>query len=147
MYAADWFVRAASIPCGLIFAACYLGAPPNSAAEFLLAFVATLAGPVIIAGGWGAWLGPSILDPRETRSAGLAALKGLCVTGASFVTYIFAICFITCISDSGSGGNFCGLFLMLLIGGTIFVGWLLAIVGALAGVLLFRKQGERHGPA
>jgi hypothetical protein len=139
VYAADWFMRAAAMPCSLILVWALCGEPPDSATAFLLYFLVLLVGPVVIAGGWGAALGAAILDPEETRSPGRAALKGLAVTGASFVTYLFVICFWLTGVGGDSGGVFM-MFLLVLIGGTILAGWLLAPVGALAGALLYKKQ-------
>jgi hypothetical protein len=140
VYAADWFMRAASIPCGLILVAVLGSTPPRSAYEFLLSFLAIFAGPVVIAGGWGAALGASILDPEATRSAGRAVLRGLAVAGASYVTYLYALCFWLAGFSFDARGAFFKVFILLLVYGTILIGWLVAAVGAVAGALLYQRQ-------
>jgi hypothetical protein len=139
LYAADWFVRAAAIPCSLILALVSANEPPGSVNKFLLHFLVILAGPAVIAGGWGAALGAAILDPAATRSAGRAAFRGLAVSAVSFVTYIVVIGF--CLGGLGYGslGDFVRLFIVFLVYGTIYVGWLMVAVGALAGALLYKK--------
>lgn len=139
VYAADWFVRAAAVPCSLLLAAVCANEPPDSVYRFLLYFLVILAGPAVIAGGWGAALGTAILDPAATRGAGRAALRGLAVSGASFLTYLCVICF--CLAGFGfnKGDDVLKLFIMLLVYGTIMAGWLVAAVGALAGALLYKK--------
>lgn len=142
VYAADWFMRAASIPCGLIFAVFFGSQPPGSTTEFLVSFLAVFAGPVVIAGGWGAVLGADILDPEVTRGDWQAVLRGVAVAGASFLTYIFVICFWSSCFSHNAHGEFFSLFILLFVCGTIFVGWLVVPVGALAGSLLYKKQGK-----
>lgn len=144
VYAADWFMRAAAMPCSLILAAVVANEPPDSVNRFLLYFLVIVAGPAVIAGGWGAALGATILNPAATRGAGQATLRGLAVSGASFVTYLFVICCFFAGLGPGSRGDFVNLFILVLVYGTIYVGWLVAAAGALAGALLYKKiEGER----
>ena len=142
VYAADWFMRAAAIPCSLILAAILANEPPHSAYQFLMNFFIVVAAPVVIAGGWGATLGAAILDPEATRNTWQATCKGVVVSGASFLTYLFLIGF--CLADLGPNprGEFLKVFILLLIVGTLWFGWLVAAVGALAGALLYKKQGN-----
>jgi len=53
VYAADWFMRAAAMPCSLILAAVVVNEPPDSVADFLLYLLVIVAGPAVIAGVWG----------------------------------------------------------------------------------------------
>src|SRR5215212_10152555 len=140
MYAGDWFMRAAAVPCSLILALALCNEPSQSATAFLMYFFILLLGPVIIAGGWGAALGAEILDREQTRSAGRATFLGLVVAGVSFVTYLLILCF--CLSGFGLDprSSFFGLFILFLVYGSLLVGWLVALVGALAGALLYKRQ-------
>jgi hypothetical protein len=147
VYAADWFIRAAALPCSLILAAVCVNEPPGSVSEFLVNFLIILAGPAVIAGGWGAALGAAILEPAATRGAGQAALRGLAVSGASFLTYIFVVSFGIAGLGFNNGNDVLKLFILLLVYGTIMVGWLMAAVGALAGALLYKKVEGKHVPA
>lgn len=142
VYAADWFTRAAAIPCSVVLAAAYAAEAPGSVSSFLLMFLVILAGPAVIAGGWGAVLGASILDPAATRGAGRAALRGLAVAAAGYATYLFALCLFLGGLDSGGRGDFFKLFIVVLVYGTLLVGWLVPVLGALAGALLFKRQEE-----
>lgn len=146
VYAADWFMCAAAVPCSLILAAVCVNEPPDSVYKFLLYFFVILAGPAVIAGGWGAALGAAILDPAATRGAGRAALRGLAVSGASFLTYLFVVSFVVAGFGSNNGEDVLKLFILLLAYGTIMAGWLLAAVGALAGALLYKKVERERAP-
>ncbi|MFL6334461.1 MAG: hypothetical protein ACJ754_14190 [Pyrinomonadaceae bacterium] len=140
VYAADWFMRAAAIPCSAVLAAVCAAEAPDSVPEFLLKFLIILAGPAVIAGGWGAALGASILDPAATRSAGRATLRGLAVALASFVTYMFVLYFFLGVLGFDGRGDSFKLFIVVLFYGTTFVGWLVAAVGALAGAQLYKRR-------
>jgi hypothetical protein len=87
--------------------------------------------PALIAGVCGASLGSSILDPARIQTLAQAAGRGVIVAATSFLFYILLI------SVAASGG---AMFFILLIYGSIIIGWLLAIVGALAGGLLFKRR-------
>ena len=144
MYAAKWFLGAASMACALILAVFLISEPPRSVPEFLLNALVTFAAPVIITGAWGASLGAKILDPAMTRSAGRAALIGLAVSVVSFVSYvlILSLCFATL--GLNPEGGVLTVFISLLIYGSILVGWLVGVVGALAGALLYKKLASER---
>jgi hypothetical protein len=137
--AARWFMCAAAIPCGLILAAVLIGEWLNSMFEVLFYVLVVGAVPVHIARGWGASLGAAILNPAATRGAGEAALRGVAVAGASFGTYLFALSLCVASFSARPGEDFLKYLIMFTVGGTILVGWLVAAVGALAGVMLYKK--------
>jgi uncharacterized membrane protein len=142
--AAKWFLCAASMACALMLAVFLINEPPRSVPEFLLNASVIFAAPVIITGAWGASLGAKILDPAATRSAGRAALIGLAVSVASFVSYvlILSLCFATL--GLNPRGGVLTVFISLLIYGSILVGWLVGVVGALAGALLYKKLASER---
>lgn len=144
VYAADWFMRAAAMPCSLILAAVVVNDPPDSVARFLLYLLVIVVGPAVIAGAWGAGLGASILDSAVTGSAGQATRRGLAVAGASFLTYLFVVSFVVTVFVFNDGGDVLKLFLFLLVYGTILVGWLMAAAGAFAGALLYKRQENQN---
>lgn len=141
IYAARWFMSAASMACVFILAVNVAGEPPPSASQFLLNALLLLVGPVIITGFWGAVLGSMILEP-ETRGMGRAALIGLVVAGSSFVSYLLLLSLCTGALAPGYEGDALKLFIMLLVYGTVWVGWLFGIVGAYAGALLYKRMGS-----
>ena len=147
MYAADWFMCAAAILCALLLVVVLINEPPRSVSDFLLDAFVIVAVPVIITWGWGASLGATILDPSITQGAGQAALRGLGVSGASFLTYLFVLSFGIASLSNNSRGDFLKLFIIFLVYGTILVGWLVAIVGALTGVQLYKKIESERIPA
>jgi len=143
-FAARWFTCAAAIPCGLILAAVFIGERPDPMFEGLLYVLILGAVPVHIARGWGASLGAAILDPAATRGAGEAALRGVAVACASFVTYLFALSLCIASFSPKPGEDFLKYLILFTVGGTILVGWLVAAVGALAGVILYKRtESER----
>lgn len=133
-------MRAAAVPCSLILVLALCSEPPQSATVFLLYFFVLLLGPVVIAGGWGAALGAEVLDREKTRGVGRAAFLGTAVAGLSFVTYLLVLCF--CLSGFGldPSGSFIGLSILFLVYGTLMFGWLVGLVGALAGAQLYKRQ-------
>lgn len=144
MYAAKWFMGAASVACALLLALFLVNEPPPSLPELLLKALVLFAAPVIITGAWGATLGATILEPATTRGVGRAALIGLAVSGASFVSYVLTISL--CLGGPGFNfaEDFLKVFILLMVYGTVFVGWLVGILGALAGALLYQRiAGER----
>jgi len=79
-----------------------------------------------------------------TRGAGQTTLKGLAVAGASFLTYIFVVSFGVAGLGFNNGDDLLKLFMLLLVYGSMMVGWLVAVVGALAGSLLYQRQEDRN---
>jgi hypothetical protein len=121
-----WFAGAGSIP-ALLFVMTAGGSRSLSTAAFPL-FVLL---PAFVAGVCGACFGSSILDPSRVQTPAQAAGRGFIVAAASFLFYILLI------SVVASGGV---AFFFLLFYGSIIIGWLVAIVGALAGWLLYKRR-------
>jgi hypothetical protein len=122
LLAVVWFSVAAVIPAAF---ALYLDAKPITPLEFFL--VCGL--PVIIAGLCGFVLGARILDPGAVGRPAAAALCGMWVMALMFILYVAGVSV-----AAGSGEAFVTLFLA----GILFVGWLLLIVGAASGWLLYK---------
>jgi hypothetical protein len=142
-YAADWFMSAAAIPLSLVLAAVCAGGQAGSVTDFLAALFLIVAAPAVIAGGWGGVLGASILDPAATRGPGRAALRGTAVAAASFVTYTSVCSLLLGLVGYGGWGDGFKFFIVVLVYGGLFLGWLVTAVGAVAGALLYQRQ-EYH---
>jgi hypothetical protein len=121
-----WFAGAGSIP-AMLLVLVVGGSQLFSAAVFAL-FVLL---PALIAGVCGACFGSSILNPSLVHTPGQAAWRGVVVAAASFMFYILLI------SVATSAG---AAFFILLFYGSIVIGWLVALVGALAGLLLYKRR-------
>lgn len=146
VFAGTWFANAASIPAGLFVLIVTINIGEKGWANGV-AFLA-IAAAVTIAWVAGYYFGASILDERLTVSSGRATARGLGVAALSFAAYIVATSFVaavvTSINDHNPAANFFSIFfggmLMLSIFGTIFVGWLVALVGLTAGYSLYRYR-------
>ncbi|HZO88421.1 MAG TPA: hypothetical protein VFB38_08780 [Chthonomonadaceae bacterium] len=94
--------------------------------------------PALIAGIWGSfWWGASILTDEQMTN-GRAVLRGVWIAFLSWITFalVWAIGFGW--HDPVEGPNFMGLFWLIFLFGSIWMGWLMALVGGVAGWLLYR---------
>jgi len=128
-----WFMAAAALIIVPIF---------NSTADlshFLDFFIWFLVSPLLISGLVGSLLGTSILDAQRARSGWRAALRGLLIAVIAYLLYAIVLSAWEGYANHGafsSGEAFTRMLLMVLIWGAIFFGWVVAIVGALAGWIL-----------
>lgn len=90
--------------------------------------------PAVLAGISGFVFGAAIFDPEKVKTAAGAAARGLLVSLVAWLAY-------APILSSWMGKafymNFFQKLLLILIGGTVVIGWLIAVVGMATGVLLF----------
>jgi hypothetical protein len=133
LLAGAWFALAAVIP-----VAYYFLFPPvdGGGGGGLPTFLLTAAVPIVISGIGGLALGSDILDAETTTNALQAVGRGLLVAGFSYLLLF-----------TGSGlvlaflmKDLIGLILLeffIFLYGLFFIGWLLALVGAVAGLLLY----------
>jgi hypothetical protein len=113
--------------------------PSHTRFEFVILFVIA---PLLLAGSTGFLLGASILDPNSIRSGRHAAFRGLIV---AIVTYLsFSLLISAWDSYVDEYRSFVSMLASMLVIGSIFVGWLVAIVGTLAGWLLFKRQTSKQ---
>lgn len=138
-FAGVWFAAAAAIPVGFYF----LIDPLSSGRIYK---VATIVGPIISAGIAGALIGARILDEKKIRSAGRAVLCGLLTSGASYILFFVLEVWAAVLYNRDAGGE--GIFrliytiaIMFAIG-FVVLGWLIALVGAAAGRLLYIFQNR-----
>jgi hypothetical protein len=141
-YAGLWFMAAGSTWVLSLSSVFLSGPPPVPPVEGVLWFV-TL--PIVANGLIGALLGAYILDSHRVRSGWLAAFLGLMVSVLGFLCYALLV--------SAREGYWHGslsieqsfvqmLFLMLLVG-SLAIGWMVVMIGGVAGWLLYRIRVSR----
>ncbi len=144
-----WFAIAAVIPVAYYF----LRFRESGVAQFgagLPIFggssVLTAGVPILIAGICGLLLGSSILDAEEIRTAGQAIGRGLMVALLSYLLLFTGAAVVLAFNNDDLVGTV-ALFVIVFLYGLLFVGWLVAGVGAVAGWLLYiyrLKSFEGH---
>ena len=129
-----WFALAAVVPVAYNFlAAPLLGGSP---APLDGSLVLTAAVPIVVFGICGAALGAGILDATVTKSAVQAVERGLMIAGLSYLLLFLKLSLVL----AGSIDDLIILILLeviVFLYGLLFIGWLLAAVGAAAGGLLY----------
>jgi len=127
--AAAWFGFAAVIP--ILFASLIFGS------DFLLTFVT----PILLASLFGFNFGSKILDPLVARTAISASIRGAIISLLAFLIYLSMVSMIFYGNARyGSGSIIAFVFTF----GLVIVGWLVLLVGSLAGYTLFRLSlGEQ----
>ena len=133
-FAGLWFMAAAALLTVPMFAS---AAGDPSLFQFTLIWL--LLSPLLISGLVGALLGASILDTQRVRSGWRAALRGLLIAVIAYLLYAIVLSTWEGYANHGafsSGEAFTRMLMMVLIWGAIFFGWVVAIVGALAGWIL-----------
>ena len=96
--------------------------------------------PFTLAGLFGFNVGAKILDPRACVSGIVASWSGVKTAGLAFVSNMVIFSIIGSVSGSD---NPIGLFVISLVFGSLYVGWLVLITGAIAGILLFLLRSRR----
>lgn len=137
LFAGLWFAVAAAIPVALHFLI-FLIFPLSSG---IIYQVVTSVVPILAASIGGLWLGAGILDEKKTKSAIGAAGRGLAIAVLSYLfLYIFEIIFGVIYNyDLNSEESFrlIEVITTMFLYGSLLFGWLIAIVGAAAGGLLY----------
>ena len=144
-----WFALAAVIPVAYYFlryreaGGAHFGAglPIFGGSSVLTAGV-----PILIGGICGLLLGSGILDAEEIRTAGQAIGRGLMVALLSYLLLFTGTAVVLAFNNDDLVGTV-ALFVIVFLYGLLFVGWLVAGVGALAGWLLYiyrLKSVEGH---
>ena len=137
LFAGMWFAVAAAIPVGINFLI-FLIFPLTSGTIYR---VFTTVVPILAAGIIGLWLGAGILDEKKTKSALGAAGRGLAIGALSYLLFFFfeLIAGVVYNSDLNSEVIFRLIYVITIMSliGLLILGWLIAIVGAAAGGLLY----------
>jgi hypothetical protein len=129
-----WFACAGAIP-AVLFLLLFGGRTLD-----LQALLFFLLAPSTIAGLFGEFLGASILDEGEVSTAAEACWRGLVVAVFSFITYLIVL--VVPFTRNPNAPDPFATFLFLCFYGSIFVGWLVLLVGASAGWLLFKCRAQ-----
>ena len=128
-----WFALAAVIPIAFYFLWIWEGNWKQFDAIFLFLF---LGAPILIAGLCGFLLGSSILDPDETKTPGRAMVYGLMVALLSYLLLFITSALILGLRSDDPTEFVMG-WAVIFVFGFIYVGWLIAMVGAVGGALLY----------
>ena len=139
-YAGLWFMAAALILMLYRIGVFLLAASESHTLEVVIWFTII---PLLITGLLGSLIGAAILDPFKVTSGWHAALRGLII--AVLVFLISSILISVWDSYNNEYTSFIGTFLMMLIIGSMVIGWLALIVGTFAGWLLYRLKISRTG--
>ena len=134
-FAGFWFMAAAAF---IIVPA--FGAVENESPSQMLGFVIWfLLSPLLISGLLGSLIGASILDTQRVRRWWRAALRGLSIAILSYLLQAIVLSMWEGYENRG-GFSFSEAFgrtlMMILIGGALIFGWIVAIIGAFAGLIL-----------
>lgn len=131
LFSGAWFAAAAVIP-----VAYYLirfgDVLPILGGSLLL----TTLFPIVLSSLMGLLLGSNILDPAETKNAFKAAVLGFSVAALSFL-FLFTIPAIPAVFTSVDIFGTIITFAIFFLYGLLIAGWLAAITGAAAGLLLY----------
>lgn len=131
LFAGIWFAVAAIIPVAYYLLRFGEGLPILGGSQLLTATVS-----ILLSGFIGLLLGSNILDPKETKSEFKAIGFGLAVALLSFL-FLFIFLAILSIFTSGDILGTIVAFAVFFLYGMLIVGWLAAIIGAIAGLLLY----------
>ncbi len=126
-----WFFVAAMIPVAYYLLRFGEELPILSGSLLLTALA-----PIFVSGFMGLLLGSNILDPKETKTEFKAIGFGLAVALLSFL-FLFILLAILSIFTSGDILGAIVAFAVFFLYGMLNVGWLTAIIGAIAGLLLY----------
>jgi len=137
-YAAIWFMAAALIPLLYRIRDFLLVASEPNTLEIVSWFVIV---PLLISGVLGFLIGAAILDPYKVSSGLHAALRGLLISVLAFL--LSSILISAWDSYNNEYTSFIGTLFMMLIVGSMVIGWLAAIVGSFAGWLLYQRRTSR----
>ena len=131
-FAGVWFAFLAVIPVAFFFL--FLGGGNAQQKPILLWLF--IGGPILFAGICGCWLGSSILDPAKVRTTGQAMLRGLIVALLAHVIFSATLSLIIALT-SEDPARILSRWPLILIFATVYIGWLVAIVGVVGGALLY----------
>jgi hypothetical protein len=93
--------------------------------------------PAVFASISGLLFGGNILNQKKTRNALQAAIRGFCISLVAWLAYVPVLSMFAGRNLNMGFGN--RVFLVLLVG-SILVGWLIAAVGFITGLLLYRMR-------
>lgn len=134
-YAGLWFMFAGGIPgaCLLLYEFARLDRDPQATIPFLLFLYIII--PSFLAAISGFFLGADILNPKKVKGAWHAAVRGLCV---SLLAWLAFVPILSAVAGSSLNMSFLHRLSLVLLFGSVIIGWLVALVGIATGLLLYR---------
>jgi hypothetical protein len=136
-YAGMWFMAAGLVP----FLYRLPDLLPTALSSLTLELVGFILVPVLVTGLIGSLLGAGILDPYKVRNGWHAAFRGFIIAALSFL--LSAILISAWDVSNNEYESFVNLLFMMLIVGTMVIGWMAVIVGTFAGWLLYQLREFR----
>jgi heme A synthase len=132
-FAGVWFAVLAAIPVAFFFLFLWQETERQKEIPFYWIFI---GGPILLGGICGCFLGSSILDPAKVKTSGQAMLRGLMVSSLAFVLFFVMSPLIIALTSKDPARSLSGWGLIVTFA-IIYVGWLVAIVGAVGGAFLY----------
>lgn len=149
MFSAVWFAGTALVPLLFLTGFTGLGNTSGGGDSFFLIGI-----PILLAATAGFSVGARILDRSTTRSGFGAVWKGVLTAGLSFIVYLVLLSVVagftaySAIRESGELLNaVAGVFVLYLYYGSMILGWIVLISGALSGALLHAFSSLAVAPA
>lgn len=143
-FAGFWFMGAAALVVLPIIVPFATAAESSSESTYYLIWF--VCSPLLMAGLVGFLLGGSILEARRDGSGWRAALRGLFIAVIAYLLYAVVFSAWEGYANHGAfspGEAFTQTLILVLMWGAILFGWVVAIVGALAGWFLHFISGAR----
>ncbi|MCU1264079.1 MAG: hypothetical protein JWM21_397 [Acidobacteria bacterium] len=126
-------MAAGAIPVSWVIRTFLPAKPPYQTSDFVIWFVLV---PLLVTGFFGSLLGGGILDSSRKRSLWEAALRGLSVAVLAYLSSAILISIWE--ANTNQYGRFIEMLFMILLVGSMAIGWLIVVVGVMAGLLLFQ---------
>jgi hypothetical protein len=136
IYAAVWFMVAGAVPGVCIISYDLIqNRQLRTSPLFLLVLYEII--PALLAAVSGAFLGGDILNEEKINNAGHAAVRGFFVSLVAWLVYVPVL---SILAGRDWNMGFAYKVFLVLIFGSILVGWLIAAVGIVTALLLFRMR-------
>jgi hypothetical protein len=114
----------------------------GTTASFLVCYYFVIPG--VLAGIAGFLFGTAIRNPNKVKSAGHAAVRGLVV---SLVAWLAFVPILSNVAAQAMNMSFLQKLSLILLFGSLFMGWLIAGVGIATGLLLYRLRKSQQNLA
>lgn len=132
-FAGVWFAFLGAIPVAFFFLFLWKETAAQQDIPFFWIFI---GGPILLAGVCGYFIGSGILDPAKVRTAGQAMLRGLMVSLLAFALFFVASPLVMALTSKDPARSLSG-WPLVFIFASVYIGWLVAIVGVVGGALLY----------
>jgi hypothetical protein len=140
-YAALGFMVAGWIPgvCIILYDLAQPNRNPITSMLFLLFLYIVVPG--FLAAFFGSFFGADILNPDKVKSAWRAAFRGLWVSLAAWFAFAPIV---SAVAGRNLNMSFLYRLALVLLFGSVIIGWLVALVGIATGLLLYRFRKPRQ---